>query len=177
MEFELQGNYRKRNRWIEWDYSSDGYYFITICTQNREEYFGEIKNGEMILNAYGQIVQKQWFWLGEQYKYIKLDEFIIMPNHVHGIIVIDNGIIGKIGTINIDIYHRRHNLLSKTINAFKMTSSKLIHENKLAEFKWQRSFYDHIIRDKKSLNNIRQYIINNPMKWFRDRNNKEDLYY
>ncbi|MBX3043464.1 MAG: hypothetical protein KIT33_05120 [Candidatus Kapabacteria bacterium] len=81
---------RKRNRLKDFDYSNDGYYFVTICTQNREEFFGKIKNGKMILNEYGAIVEKCWFDLPNHYKNCLLDEFIIMPNHIHGIVIIEN---------------------------------------------------------------------------------------
>jgi putative transposase len=106
-----------------------------------------------------------------------LDEFIIMPNHMHGIVVIENDIICRDNPRVVPtIYNRRYNLLYKSVNAFKTTSSKLIHLTDLKEFIWQRSFYDHIIRDEESLGTIREYIINNPMKWELDRNNPENLF-
>ena len=82
---------RKQLRMVHFDYSQDGYYFITTCTQNREPFFGTIKNNEMQLNQYGEIVKEQWLWLSQQYKYIELDEYIIMHNHFHGIIRICRG--------------------------------------------------------------------------------------
>lgn len=84
------GKNRKLNRWTGYDYSMPGQYFITICTQNRILYFGEVKDGEMVLNDLGQIVKKQWLWLIENFDYVKLDEWKIMPNHFHGIIEINN---------------------------------------------------------------------------------------
>lgn len=81
---------RKLNRLKGFNYSQSGYYFITVCTQNRLECFGNIDDGVNILNEFGNIVNNQWLWLSEQYSYIKLDEFIIMPNHVHGIVLIEN---------------------------------------------------------------------------------------
>lgn len=86
---------RKRNRLKDSDYSNDGYYFVTICTKNREEFFGKIENEKMILNEYGDIVEKCWFDLPKHYKNCVLDEFIIMPNHIHGIMIIDNYIVGN----------------------------------------------------------------------------------
>ena len=82
---------RKLNRLHGYDYSRDGYYFVTVCAQNRECLFGEIGNGEMILNEYGKIVNNVWQWLGRQYEYVSLDQFIIMPNHMHGIICCRGG--------------------------------------------------------------------------------------
>ncbi|MDD5031649.1 MAG: hypothetical protein PHR36_01225 [Patescibacteria group bacterium] len=85
-----------------YNYSQAGYYFITICTKDRIECFGEIKNGEMVLNKYGQAAEKQWQWLADQYSYVKLDEYIIMPNHVHGILVIDPpNVVNAVGTISV----------------------------------------------------------------------------
>lgn len=184
--FNDESSERKRNRLKNYDYSQNGSYFITICVKNRIEYFGEIKNCKMILNAYGEIVKQRWLWLGNQYDYVKLDEYIVMPNHIHGIVVIDNkNVINNprrdnpriIPTLIIPttIYNRRHNLLSKTINAFKTTSSKLIHQNGLDNFSWQMSFYDHITRSNEELNRIRAYILNNPLKWNVDRNNVQNL--
>ena len=102
------GKQRKLNRWQGYDYSMPGYYYITICTQNRTCHFGEVVDNEMVLNDLGQIVKKQWLWLPENFDYIKLDKWQIMPNHLHGIIEIvnenyfDND--GKIfGEINLKI--------------------------------------------------------------------------
>jgi REP element-mobilizing transposase RayT len=147
-----------------------------MCTQDRTEYFGEIKNGGMILNEYGEIARQCWQWLEKQYPYIKLDEFIIMPNHTHGILLIDeNGCrdrsrpVPTEGTIKIKS-------LSELIGAFKTISSKQIHLLGFEIFAWQRSFYDHIIQNEKSLNEIRYYIQTNPANWERDRNNQTDVF-
>jgi len=81
---------RKPNRLKNYDYSRSGYYFVTICTYRRECYFGKILEGKMVLNKYGGIINEQWLWLDEQYQYVKLDEYCIMPNHLHGILIIDS---------------------------------------------------------------------------------------
>ncbi|MBU1895524.1 hypothetical protein KJ641_01485 [Patescibacteria group bacterium] len=292
---------RKLNRWQGYDYSQLGWYYITICTKNHENCFGYIKNGIMCVNRFGSIVNWQWKWLSQQYPYIRLDAFIVMPDHVHGIIVIDgssnvpddcinitnannisltrrNDIVDDINGDNtitvgtgrdlspvhnnvnndpgshnnpspvhnnvnndpgshnnpspvhnnvnndtviyrddlidvknddntiVDVRTRRNDIvddingdntitvgtgrdlfqhdeiqrddpptkiksISELIGAFKTTSSKLIHQNGSISFVWQRSFYDHIIRDQKSYYNIRRYIIHNPELWWRDRNN------
>ena len=91
-------HHRQSRRLKDYDYSSDGAYFVTICTENKTEYFGEIQNGKMILNEYGKIAQKQWLWLAEQYDYVKLDEWIVMLNHLHGILIIENNIDAQIRT-------------------------------------------------------------------------------
>lgn len=180
---------RRRNRLKNFDYSSFGYYFVTICTKNRQEYFGEIKNRRMVLNTCGEIVRRQWLWLENHFPFIKLDEWIIMPNHVHAIVIIQkqftNIEYSPVGTTlglslqmqhdDNDMKYRRIQLLPKIICALKTTTSKLIHQLGVNSFKWQRSFYDHIIRNEKSLFAIRQYIRNNPLRWEEDRNNPENL--
>lgn len=174
---------RKLNRIVEYDYSQNGYYFVTVCVQNREERFGEIKNEAIVLNKCGEIVEQQWLWLEQHFPYIRSDEFVVMPNHFHGILVIDykDDLMNDLRRDNPRIvpttdYHRRHNLLSKTMNAFKTTSSKLIHRAGLTDFAWQRSFYDHIIHDETGLEKIREYIRNNPLQWELDKDNPENLY-
>jgi len=178
---------RKLNRLKGYDYSRDGYYFVTICVKDKIKYFGEVKNGKTILNKYGKIARQQWLWLEQQYPYIELDQFIIMPNHMHGLVLINSEKIKNAAgrsrsrrdrfgrdrfgrdrsrpvptTANINNNNFKILSLSNIIGAFKTASSKMIHESGLAEFKWQRSFYDHIVRQQKSLQIIRRYIYYNP---------------
>ncbi len=80
---------RKPNRLPFFDYSNPAWYFVTICTKNHIQHFGKVQNGKMILNQFGKIVENAWNWLSEQYDYCKLDEYVVMPNHFHGIIIID----------------------------------------------------------------------------------------
>lgn len=159
---------RSRNRLKGYDYSQSNYYYVTICTDSRKEWFGEIENNRMILNDHGQIVKQQWQWLAKQYSYIELDEYVLMPNHIHGIIIINNQIsnIRQVATCPYVVKS-----LSSLIGAFKTTSSKLIHQNGLPDFTWQRSFHDHVIRNDKSLDNVREYIKNNPAIWDNDEEN------
>ena len=115
----------------------------------------------MVLNDFGTIAEQQWHWLGEQYSYIVLYEFVVMPNHIHGIIEINRSRIKSSDPIKIKP-------LSELIGAYKTSVSKQIHLAGFIEFKWQRSFYEHIIRDEKSLETISDYILNNPENWERD---------
>lgn len=112
------------------------------------------------------MIKNQWLWLKENFKYVVLDDFIIMPNHLHGLILIKK--INK----NSQKTDRKAKTLSGIIGAFKTTSSKIIHENGLPEFRWQKSFYDHIVRDVRYIKNIRHYIMNNPSNWNTDIENK-----
>ena len=166
---------RKRNRLKNYDYSQDGFYFVTICTKDRKEFFGKIKDNKMMLNKYGMVVENRWLWLEKRYNYVHLDEFIVMPNHLLGILIIGNNHRDRsrpVPTIrSISTTINRIKSLSELIGAFKTTSSKMIHQDKLKCFFWQRSFYDYIIRNEKSLYSIREYIYNNPLQWAMDRNN------
>ncbi|MCZ8188653.1 MAG: transposase [Flavobacterium sp.] len=166
---------RKSNRLKGYDYSKNNLYFVTICVQDRLCCFGSVvlldsvcdlsqnqssKEASMRLNHYGLIAQKQIEWLAQQYQYIDIHNYVIMPNHIHMIIEIDS--------TRIDSKGIKIKSLSSLIGAFKTTSSKLIHESGFLGFSWQRSFHDHIIRNEKSYLNISRYIDINPKNWYKD---------
>jgi putative transposase len=163
---------RKPNRLRDYDYSRDGYYFITICTRGRKNSFGDIKEGTIDLNRYGEIVNQCWRDLAKHYPNCSLDSFVIMPNHVHGIIVIDNGNVVGNGLKPFPTHG-----LPEIVRGFKTFSSRKINEEiKIdSKFQWQKSFYDHIIRDNKSLENLQQYIMYNPLKWELDVENRTSV--
>lgn len=190
---------RKRNRIRNYDYSENGYYFVTICTHGKIFYFGQVENGRMLLNEYGKIVKKYWEAIPEHYNFVKLDQYVIMPNHIHGIIAVNrphnfikivgigHGSIKSVGTeqcsvrtskINKDT---RYGLISKIEKSFKEMVVKEIHRRFVDySFLWQRSFYDHVVRVEESLEKIREYIFNNSLKWHLDINNPNrrlDKYY
>jgi REP element-mobilizing transposase RayT len=163
---------RKPNRLRDYDYSRDGYYFITICTRDRKDFFGDIKEGKVDLSRYGEIVNQCWRDLARHYGNCSLDSFVIMPNHIHGIIVIDNG-----GVVGNGLKPFPTHGLSEMIRGFKTFSSRKINEELKVDnkFQWQKSFYDHVIRNEKSLENLRQYIIYNPRKWKLDIENRTNV--
>jgi len=167
---------RKQNRLNNYDYSNNGYYFVTICTYNREYIFGEVVNDKMILNPCGNITKKSWQDLPNHHIGIELDQFIIMPNHIHGIIIINNPVgngppsTGS-GQVARSFNNHTNNNLSIIIGSYKSTVTKQINRLNKNTFKWQKSFHDHIVRVDESLNNIRNYIINNPKTWPLDENN------
>lgn len=192
----MEGHNRKSIRLKGYDYSFPGFYFVTVCTKNRFEWFGSVKNGEMILNEYGNIARDCWLDLPDHYANCKLDEFVIMPNHAHGIIIItdrrersvtvppdNNGVIQHTDATKQSPDGDRNGLkpfptkhgLSEFMRAFKTFSSKNI--NKIQPqyitdtFQWQKSFHDRIIRNDDELNRIRQYIATNPVRWECDQNN------
>jgi putative transposase len=153
---------RKPNRLKEYDYSTAGYYFVTICAKDRICWLGEVVDEKMLLNNLGKIVQNCWLDLPNHYKNIALDEYIVMPNHFHGILIIQ-----PVGDGFKPSPTRMHGM-SEIIRGFKTFSSRKINDLKQIHFHWQRSFYDNIIRTDESLNKIREYIKNNPKQWLRD---------
>jgi len=160
---------RRSIRLKGYDYTQPGAYFVTICTQNRECLFGQITDGKMVLNNAGRMVADSWEWLAEQYDHVLLDEWVVMPNHLHGIIVITDG--GRGGSRTAPTVKRKP--IGRLIGAFKTVSTKQI--NQMRETSgaklWQRNYYEHIIRNENELNRIREYIHNNPLKWEFDREN------
>jgi len=166
-------SYRRSLRLQGYDYSQPSAYFVTICTKNRKCIFGQIVNYEMIVNAIGQIVVDFWSSLPDRYSNIELDEFTIMPNHVHCIIVITD-FVETIHELSLQ-NQRRNMLLPKVMGYFKMNSAKAVNQlrSTAGTSVWQANYYEHIIRNEAELDRIRQYILNNPAKWGEDIDNLE----
>ena len=167
-----------------WNYGWNGKYFVTIVTKNRKHYFGKILNGTMELNKLGEIVDECWHNIPEHFPFVVLDEFCVMPNHIHGIIVIDDktgNICGRDVACNVStenetnsnkmsIISPKPGSLSTIIRSFKSAITKSANENNYV-FRWQSRFHEHIIRNEKSLNRIRNYIRNNSKNWQNDKFN------
>jgi len=182
-----QERYRiKSNRIPGYDYSTPGDYFITICTQNMVECFGQVINNKMVLNKYGRIVKQNLLNTTKHFNNVLLDEYMVMPNHIHVIftIVADlnerqhnrtrnrRDVACNVSTVN-NHYAKispRRGSLSVIVRSFKSACTKQIHELGYSDFAWQTNYYEHIIRNEKSLNRIREYIKNNPANWVGDRN-------
>ncbi|HRP69197.1 MAG TPA: hypothetical protein PLY93_06675, partial [Turneriella sp.] len=147
-----------------YDYSSPGFYFVTICTKNREHFFGEIKNNVMNFSNMGQIATKFWREIVDHFPHVKLDEFIIMPNHLHGIIQIYHDGRDAINRVSTDLKIENPSL-SKIIRWYKGRSTFEIRKSICHDFAWQSRFHDHIVRNEQSLNQIRLYIQQNPFHW------------
>lgn len=156
---------RKSIRLPDYDYTSSGYYFATVVVQNREMLFGDIVDGEMIVNNAGKIVEVVWKSLPERFD-IELDTFQIMPNHIHCIIaIVGNGLPSESeGTPTT---------LGKIIAYFKYQSTKQINIilHQPPQPIWQRNYYEHVIRNDRDLMEIQQYILDNPMGWELDDEN------
>ena len=162
--------YRNRRpiRLQGYDYSRAGAYFVTVCTHDRLCLFGEIADRRMALNDAGRMVQQVWDDLPNHYSHVELDECVVMPNHVHGIVVIVGAGLKPAPTKPT----KRHGL-PEIVRALKAFSARRINEMRgMPGGKiWQRGYYEHIIRNDDELNRIREYIANNPMKWEMDREN------
>jgi REP element-mobilizing transposase RayT len=151
---------RKPNRLYGYNYSQNGYYFVTVSTKDRCEWFGKIKNDIMELNEYGEIAKKAWLEIQNHFKNIELNEFVVMPNHVHGIIVI----VGDRHACPLQI-KRQYQILPVVIGSYKSAVTRYINQIKNDKnFHWQRSFYDRVIRNENELAQIQEYILNNPKK-------------
>jgi REP element-mobilizing transposase RayT len=196
MTFDPNIHHRKTIRLPEYDYSNQGYYFITICTQNHKNYFGKIENDIMQLNQLGEIIQNQWLNLNNRYYNIKTKDYVIMPNHIHGIININDNPVGAplAGAQNRDKINSnqiiRESSLTKQIPGHPQGDAptvgdlvgtfksfcvndwlKYIKQNNvdaLGKF-WQRNYYEHIIRTENSYNEISKYIQTNQLNWKKDK--------
>ena len=167
---------RKSIRLKEYDYSLPGEYFVTICTHDHECTLGEIVNGEMRLNEIGKIVEEEWLRTENIRPGIELDVFVIMPNHVHGIIVIKDES-PNVGTHSCASLRRKPRSLGSIIAGFKSAATKRINEMRhTPSFPvWQKRFYDRIIRSDKELNNVRKYIQNNVLQWAIEKNDPDKI--
>ncbi len=195
MAEKYKNKYRiKSTRLQYWDYGWNGAYFITICTKDNECSFGAIENGDMKFSEIGRIANTYWTEIPNHFPFVQLDEYVIMPNHVHGIIIInkDNSDETKETRQNVEtrqclvstgltsIGQKRYrnpgkNNISSIIGSYKSIVTK--HANQTNKnFNWQPRFYDRIIRNNREFLKIQEYILNNPIKWENNRNNKDGLW-
>ena len=163
-----------------WDYAAAGWYFVTICTRDRRSFFGNVENGEMHLSPMGEIAVQFWQEIPQHTTgWVTLDAFVVMPNHVHGIIVIVETLQCNVSTGDdnpMSAISPRAGSLGAIIRSYKSAVTRWCRQNGYTEFGWQPRFYDHIIRDEKALNNIRRYIAENPLRWSEDQNNPENVW-
>jgi putative transposase len=163
---------RKLTRLKGYNYSQSGYYFVTICTKDRKEFFGNVEEGRMHLSRCGEIAGDFWLEISAHFEYVGIDEFSVMPNHVHGILIIEENMVGN--AYMRSLQNRTKMLLSKIVQQYKASVTRKINslESSL-HFGWQKSFYDHVIRNDRSLDNLREYITNNPLRWELDIENRK----
>lgn len=182
-----------------WDYGTNGAYFVTICTHERQHFFGAVKGGEMQLNAAGKIAAEIWQLLPDQFPYVVLDAFVIMPNHMHGLLYIDRSTdaINRVSADSDSDHNQNpggitggknpmlHENLSRIIRWYKGRTTFEIRKGRDAiisnsgrdainrvctfDFAWQTRFHDHIVRTNDAFLRIQAYILNNPQKWSEDK--------
>lgn len=187
MIYNPEKHHRRSIRLKGYDYSQAGAYFITICVQNRLHLFGNIEDGVMNLNPAGQMVERWWQEVPHKFPTLEIDEYVVMPNHFHAIIVIDDQSGGSHqagGHIGPPLPRppdgNRPNFTVGTIMQwFKtMTTNEYIRHVKQDRWTpfpgklWQRDYFEHIVRNQESLNRIRAYIASNPATWDQDRENR-----
>ena len=171
-KYDPKIHHRQSIRLKDYDYSSDGAYFMTVCAQDKEYMFGDVIDGKMILNLSGEMVKKWLSELENKFKNIELGEYVIMPNHIHLIVFI----------MNVAVRSEQNNIPQIVQWLKTMTTNEYIKNVKQNNWKpfdkrlWQRNYYDRVIRNEKELNKIRKYIFENPLKWEFDKNNPENLF-
>ena len=190
-----QNKYRISSaRLKNWDYSQAGAYFVTICTKNHRHWFGQVKDDEMNPTRLGKIVANEWQRTEIIRTNVEMDQWIVMPNHFHGIVVIYDEDIGRdppkcVSNESEDIEKRvpsqsdstgnrfgpQKENLAAIIRGFKSSVTRKCRALGFADFAWQTRYYDHIIRDDDSLNSIREYILYNPQRWCFDRENRNRI--
>jgi REP element-mobilizing transposase RayT len=186
---------RKHIRLTDWDYSSEGAYFITICCRERQSFFGKIEDNKMIFSEIGLIASNYWLEIPYHFPHVKLDEFVTMPNHIHGIIILDYSLVGtrhgvSLQSTSCDIVGSCHgmthsgklesnqninqfskplkNSVSVIINQYKSSVKRWCNKNGSDNFQWQNRFHDQILHHENSIDNVREYILNNPKRWTND---------
>jgi putative transposase len=170
---------RKHLRLSGWDYSSNGVYFITICCDRKQPYFGRIDNNKVELSEIGSIASQFWSEIPDHFPHVKIDEFVIMPNHLHGLLFLNHSWVGSRGCESIltgknqikesnQFSKPLKNSISVIINQYKSSVKRWCNQNTLEYFKWQTRFYDQVLRNDQSVDTIREYIFNNPKNWRED---------
>lgn len=176
--YDPKCHHRRSIRLKGYDYSLPGAYFVTCCTHDREALFGEVIDEEMVVNDLGEIVQQAWDDLTTHYRHVGLDAFVVMPNHVHGIVVLteEAGAGLKPAPTEAGGAAKRHGL-PEMVRAFKTFAARRINERRGTPGVpvWQRNYYEHVVRDERALNAIRAYIAENPARWAWDRYNPTAL--
>jgi putative transposase len=178
MPFDSFKHHRRSIRIKDYDYTQAGMYFVTIVTHNREHLFGEIQDGEMHLSQLGRITNGSWARIAQNSPRVQLDEFIIMPNHVHGILVIGDDPSDAVsrGETREQFGKPVAGSLPSIVRSFKSVVTRLINDKRRTQGApvWQRNYYEHIIRNQDELERVRAYIAGNPACWTTDQENPQN---
>ena len=178
--YEPHRHHRRSIRLRGYDYTQDGVYFVTVITQNRSCLFGELAGETMCLNPAGRVAEECWRAVPDHFPHVELDEFVIMPNHVHGIIRI-------VGAKNFSplqpdsvtlhggtTFRSPTRTIGSVVRGFKIGVTKWFRTNTEIQKVWQRNYYEHIIRNEAALTRIRQYTKENPARWAEDDENPKN---
>jgi putative transposase len=183
MTYDARLHHRRSIRLKDYDYAQQGAYYLTICIHERRFCLGEVEAGQVRLSDAGQMVNSWWVELAEKFKGIELDYYVVMPNHIHGIVVIGgDGVGADLGVrpreewqIKRGQTQRSAPTLGEMVQWFKtMSTNDYIRNVKTGSFPrfnkyfWQRNYYEHVIRNDEDLNRAREYIQLNPLKWEED---------
>ena len=179
---------RRSSRLQGYDYAQAGAYFVTLCTHQRALLFGSVRGGAVMQSTAGVIAAERWAAIPQHHPHVALDAFVVMPNHIHGILVITDHLVGTTPALSDTPANRVHSSdrvgpadracpvpttasLSTVIGSYKSGVTRRVRHTYNAPdlMVWQGRFYDHIIRHERALNNVRAYIQNNPARWTLDR--------
>jgi putative transposase len=163
MRYDPDKHHRQSTRLRHYDYSQAGGYFVTICVQARQAAFGSVVGNEMCLDAIGLLAQSAWCQLTDRFPGLVLDEFVLMPNHLHGIIFLPS----------CKSSDDKLPSLGEIVRSFKAVTTRIVRQNGRSDFAWQRNYFEHVVRDEPDLFRIRQYIANNPAAWADDAENPD----
>ncbi len=177
MPYDVNKHHRRSIRLPGYDYTSPGAYFVTVCVHGGECLLGEIVDGEMRLNEWGQVASHYWMRVPDHFDHVQLDTWVVMPNHLHGILVIADPLVGAQHAAPLPhapLREPRTNVQPRSLGAivrsFKSAATRRINQVRGTpgiRF-WQRNYWEHIIRDEQALHRIREYIQNNPARWTED---------
>ena len=174
MSSKSNSHHRRSIRLKRYDYSQSGRYFLTLCVKGRKHLFGNIVDGEMILNEAGRFARECWLAIPDHFPRAIVLEFVIMPNHVHGIIELkDKSIEGPNSMPHEKQKHRFQGMIPRSVSSivkgFKIGVTKWFRANTEVREVWQRDYYEIVIRDEEAYHRIARYIRNNPRNWREDR--------
>ena len=177
MIYNPDNHHRQSIRLKGHNYSQAGAYFVTICSWKRECLFGEVVNGEMRLNEQGGIAYREWHRSSVIRKEIELDIFVIMPNHIHGIVIIHTNPLSAVEANGRSPLRMEPKSISSFIAGYKSSVTKRINQirNTPSMPLWQRNYYERIIRNEDELSRVREYILHNPVQWPQDENNPVNM--
>lgn len=183
MTYNPPPHHRRSIRLPAYDYTQPGAYFLTVVTHQRQCLFGEVVDGQVLVSAYGEAVRQEWLRSTQIRREIQLDAFVVMPNHIHGIVIIGGQtVVGAHGRAPLGRappgrapLHRSARSLGSFIAGFKSAVTKRVnHMRRTPRLPvWQRNYYEHVIRSEEYLHQIRQYITDNPAQWDEDVENPQ----